>query len=938
METIIHYLKQRPQNLPCLTDAQLKFIFQGGPLIAGPGSGKTTTMVWALHYMLVDQQYYNEEVYILSFTTAACSEFAERIERGWPGIKSHPDWDDWCKKHLRTVHSLAMEICAKFNRSERRQSKMVETALALLKENKELGKELIKNWIVIADEGQDSEPVQLSLLYRISRYITKDALVGDPRQCIFQFAGCRPKEFNHYLLARKNVNEILENFRSSAEIVDFVNNFVKVDYNFKNVNNERLQNYLEVCSEQIARRPANGKLPVVVHIQALSDNVCPKINNLHRYLRRALDNPAYSSVACLARNQFTMNKIYENLGLHPDINVPCIMLRSHTKLGYTQNIPEEIRENGNVVWLLNVHMAKGQEFDYVLYLVKGYSSEEAAQKAFDDLQDDYQRTEELHLHIVASSRAKEELCIVINGKVPPVYLRQALKTARVRYTPPDENFWTPDEDNETLPKDNTVISVRQLLDQDAAEGILEYTPRGIKGNNLEQSPLDCEKYLAGSLKDFEWPLLSGSLPYPDNYSSLCFHGLAGSFSCIVSRIFQICLCDFKDLRRTLGGILQDCLQLPLHTKKEGVVLKTKLLEKKTAEAASCFKDLVQALIEYFESRSLPDLDEAQANLNLQLGKVFVDAKTYKLLAKNLYKSMKNYVYCPPYAGNYCIGEATSLILRLTADGLRERCREGFSDKSVEQMFDLIFRDRSRFDYRTTLKPKEDMLRSAERILNSDVQEEVSPADLGRILLLEQMFQKDDREALGALIPLTASIDELKLSLDDFCLTPESYAILKAQVQVVRDNLKIYHTDAELERIETNVCVNYSVCQELAHEVSSKIQTIKGKVDVWVPGGTVLQIKAKAEIRLEDEVETLAYAALYDAQRAFLLDIFQGRLFIYHIRETESIDIIKAILKGVSDSKSKPNTFEKCSDDEDLGANDDANDGVSMPPLRRQRII
>ena len=367
IETI---LRSSPKGLPFLTESQLIFASNGGPLIAGPGAGKTTTMVWALHYMLLNL---DAAVYVLSFTNAACNEFAERIIKGWAGIENHPSWKVWCTKHLRTIHSLAAEICRCFSVFERRRSQIVRVAFQLLKDNFTAASVIFKNWIIIADEGQDSEPVQLSLLAWMARLGSRDALVGDPRQCIFQFAGCRPKEFNAYLESRGHKQEVRENFRSSQEIVNFVNNLVEAEYNFLSVDGKPLKTYLENLSPQIAHKGPNGKVPNVIHIPVLSDHLSSGTNNINEYLRCAIDNPDYSSVACLVRSQRIMDQVHENLSLHPKSMLPCFSWCSQTKLGYTQNLSVDSSMMGNFIQILNVHQAKGQEFDYVLYLVQGYS-------------------------------------------------------------------------------------------------------------------------------------------------------------------------------------------------------------------------------------------------------------------------------------------------------------------------------------------------------------------------------------------------------------------------------------------------------------------------------------------------------------------------------------------------------------------------------------
>ncbi len=72
-------------------------------IIAGAGTGKTTTIVGKIKYLLKKGLYSPEEILVLSFTNASATEMSERInkESGYPIAAS-------------TFHKLGLEIIKKF--------------------------------------------------------------------------------------------------------------------------------------------------------------------------------------------------------------------------------------------------------------------------------------------------------------------------------------------------------------------------------------------------------------------------------------------------------------------------------------------------------------------------------------------------------------------------------------------------------------------------------------------------------------------------------------------------------------------------------------------------------------------------------------------------------------------------------------------------------
>ena len=78
--------------------------------------------------------------------------------------------------------------------------------------------------LVVVDEMQDSSPVQLALFLRLFQLAGRASWVGDPKQCIFEYAGADPALMDAVLRwttrAGGNVEQLGDNWRSRSELVD----------------------------------------------------------------------------------------------------------------------------------------------------------------------------------------------------------------------------------------------------------------------------------------------------------------------------------------------------------------------------------------------------------------------------------------------------------------------------------------------------------------------------------------------------------------------------------------------------------------------------------------------------------------------------------------------------------------------------------------------
>ena len=198
-------------------------------------------------------------------------------------------------------------------------------------------------------------------------------------------------------------------------------------------------------------------------------------------------------------------------------------------------------------------------------------------------------------------------------------------------------------------------------------------------------------------------------------------------------------------------------------------------------------------------------------------------------------------------------------------------------------------------------------------------------DIGKMSFFHRIFRKECERA-RSVSSLVTMFADLKLHLDDFCLDLSSYTKVLEQTKEVLDILRKYHSEEEIMNSKFDVDFEYHLDSDILHELQTDIRTITGTLDVFVPefkeieegstcGGTVLIVRTKEEVTLNDEALAIISATMYGADRAFLLDMFQGKLLHKHIDDEEDLftdgryQVIKAFLKGFLDSEHQQDLFE-----------------------------
>jgi ATP-dependent helicase/nuclease subunit A len=123
------------------------------------------------------------------------------------GLSGYSQW----KQHRRTIDFVDM----------------LDRALMLV-EHPDVRAELEKRFeLVVVDEFQDTSPIQLALFVQLHALAGRSTWVGDPKQCIFEYAGADPELMDavtHWVReSGGQIEQLPDNWRSRQELVEFSN-------------------------------------------------------------------------------------------------------------------------------------------------------------------------------------------------------------------------------------------------------------------------------------------------------------------------------------------------------------------------------------------------------------------------------------------------------------------------------------------------------------------------------------------------------------------------------------------------------------------------------------------------------------------------------------------------------------------------------------------
>jgi len=428
-----------PTQLKIINDNESKYIV----VAAGPGSGKTRVLVHKLASLLLMEDVKHEQLLMLTFSRAAVTEFKKRLFKLIGNAALFIE--------IKTFHAFSFDLLGKVGNLEKSDAILKMTVEKI--KNKEVEVSRITKTVLVIDEAQDMNGDEFNLIRTLMEQNEEMRViaVGDDDQNIFEFRGASSKYLGMFLQAKEAVkHELVENYRSKNNLVEFSNQFAK-----------RIRNRLK-DTPVIARQTDNGKVKIVRY---QSENlIVPLVNDIlatgltgTTCVLAKTNEGALQITGLLLRNKIPAKLIQSNdgfylshlaevryflsqLNLADDVYIItdevwenakralhnqysrsnkleiCLnIIRdfevTNPKKKYKSDLDVFIRESkledfmgetGETVIVSTIHKAKGKEFDHVFLMLDNFNPDTDEAK---------------RLLYVAMTRAKQRLTIHLNSKM-----------------------------------------------------------------------------------------------------------------------------------------------------------------------------------------------------------------------------------------------------------------------------------------------------------------------------------------------------------------------------------------------------------------------------------------------------------------------------------------------------------------------------------------
>lgn len=489
-----------PTQLKIINDNESKYIV----VAAGPGSGKTKVLVHKLASLLLMEDVKHEQLLMLTFSRAAVTEFKKRLLKLIGNAANYIE--------IKTFHAYCFDLLGKVGSLEKSDVILKKTIEKI--KNKEVEASRITKTVLVIDEAQDMDDDEFNLINALMEQNEEMRViaVGDDDQNIFEFRGASSKHLEQFILQnRATKHELVENYRSKNNLVEFTNQFVRqIGHRLKN-------------TPIIAKQTDNGKIKLI-HYQS-GHLISPLVNDIlatglagTTCVLTKTNDEALQITGLLLKNNIQAKLIQSNDGFslynleevryflsrlnqNDDIfiisdeswiNAKRELLskfRNSNKLEICNNIIRDFEttnpkkkyksdldvfireskledffnENGEIIFVSTIHKAKGKEFDNVFLMLDNFNAEtdEAKRQLY-----------------VAMTRAKQNLTIHLNSNLLKNLAAENLEQV---------------EDNRTYLQPSELA--RQFTHKEVILGYFEYVQHRIKnlvcGDSLKINEEGC---------------------------------------------------------------------------------------------------------------------------------------------------------------------------------------------------------------------------------------------------------------------------------------------------------------------------------------------------------------------------------------------------------------------------------------------------------------
>ena len=417
-------------------DTDSKYII----VAAGPGSGKTRTLVHKLASLLMLEDVKHEQLLMVTFSRSAATEFKKRLLALVGNAANFVE--------IKTFHSYCFDLLGKIGNLTEVDNIVGDAARLIDAGEVEPGK--IMKAVLVIDEAQDMDANEYALVRALMKANDEMRViaVGDDDQNIYAFRGSDSKYLRALMDEHGAVKyELLENYRSCANIVNFANLFVtKLRNRMKSNPTAAVREekgvvrlihhsgaHMETAvANKIAENAASGSVCVLtntndealqmtglllqrgIRARLIQSNDEFKLSNLAevRYFLKWIDGGLKSPVIDKELWEEAKTRLSQKYADSSCLENCQTMLADFEKtypVRYRTDLEEFIRESryedfygdaGQIVTVSTIHKAKGREFDAVYMLLNRIT-------ARDD--------EKLRTLYVGMTRAKDALHIHYNN-------------------------------------------------------------------------------------------------------------------------------------------------------------------------------------------------------------------------------------------------------------------------------------------------------------------------------------------------------------------------------------------------------------------------------------------------------------------------------------------------------------------------------------------
>lgn len=424
-------------QLKIINDNETKHIV----VAAGPGSGKTKVLVHKLASLLLMEDVKHEQLLMITFSRAAATEFKKRLFALIGNVAAYIE--------IKTFHSYCFDLLGKVGNLEKSDD-IIKKATEKIR-NGEVEVSRITKTVLVIDEAQDMNREEFELITTLMQQNEEMRViaVGDDDQNIYEFRGASSKYLEQFNREKEDIKyELVDNYRSKSNLVDFCNEFVKT-----------LSHRLKQTPIHAIQKD-DGKIKIVRHTHKnltgplVEDILTTGISGSACVLTKT-NEEAFQITGLLLKNGMPAKLIQSNDGfslynmaevryflslLHLNDDVFTISddawekskrdladtFRGSTKLEICNNIIKDFEEtnvktkyksdldvfvreskledfisgNGETIFVSTIHKAKGKEFDHVFLMLENFDPKTDAEKR------------ELY---VAMTRAKKNLTVHLNS-------------------------------------------------------------------------------------------------------------------------------------------------------------------------------------------------------------------------------------------------------------------------------------------------------------------------------------------------------------------------------------------------------------------------------------------------------------------------------------------------------------------------------------------